>query len=77
MIQFKLLKKAIHQRQFIREDFFEDMLTTMNNMPANEYMIILLDFNVRIGKDIIPGRKQRFNENTMNENDLFSPNRVI
>ncbi|XP_057667223.1 craniofacial development protein 2-like [Diorhabda carinulata] len=44
-----------NREQNIRERFFEDLKTSINDMPSKGSMIVLDDFNDRIGNDIIPG----------------------
>lgn len=51
-----------------REGFYDQLQDTIESITPNETTIILGDFNARIGNDIIPGIKQRFNEDVTNDN---------
>ncbi|XP_057671201.1 craniofacial development protein 2-like [Diorhabda carinulata] len=51
-----------------RESFYEQLQNITESLPQNESIIILGDFNARIGNEVIPGVKQRFNENILNDN---------
>lgn len=51
-----------------REAFFKELQRTLDNIPSNEAVIVAGDFNARTGNEIIPGIKQRFNENCLNDN---------
>lgn len=51
-----------------REIFFNQLQQAVDKIPSNEMLILLGDFNSRIGNNIIPGVKQRFNEDYLNSN---------
>lgn len=51
-----------------RTSFYETLQKTIDAIPQNETVILLGDFNARVGNTIIPGVKQKFNENITNEN---------
>lgn len=51
-----------------RESFYDQLQNTIESLPNDQQSIILGDFNARIGNQIIPGIKQRFNENVLNDN---------
>ncbi|XP_065170188.1 uncharacterized protein [Atheta coriaria] len=59
--------------QDVREEFFNSLQHVLDS-HKNEATIILGDFNSRIGNRIIPGVKQRFNEETENENGTLMTN---
>jgi exonuclease III len=64
-----------------RENFYEHLQTVINETPNDKYIIIMGDFNARVGNDLVPGIKQRYNENIRNENgnlltDLCSKNQI-
>lgn len=45
-----------------KEQFYKELQKTINSFQNKDPVIILGDFNARIGNNIIPGTKQRFNE---------------
>lgn len=51
-----------------REIFFNQLQQAVDKIPSNEMLILLGDFNSRIGNNIIPGVKQRFNEDYLKSN---------
>lgn len=51
-----------------RTSFYETLQETIDTIPRNETVILMGDFNARVGNTIIPGVKQRFNEDVTNEN---------
>ncbi|XP_043496495.1 craniofacial development protein 2-like [Polistes fuscatus] len=51
-----------------REDFYKELERIIESLPPRERVVILGDFNARIGHQPIPGIRQRFNEQTLNEN---------
>ncbi|XP_043499919.1 uncharacterized protein LOC122522697 [Polistes fuscatus] len=51
-----------------REDFYKELERIIESLPPKERVVILGDFNARIGHQPIPGIMQRFNEQTLNEN---------
>jgi len=51
-----------------RDNFYLSLQNLVNGMPKQEEIILLGDFNARIGNDVIPGVKNRFNEEAHNEN---------
>ena len=51
-----------------RENFYTDLQNTLDKIPIPDEVIILGDFNARIGNEVIAGIKHRFNEETLNEN---------
>lgn len=50
------------------ETFYEELQNTLDSIPNTEPIILLGDFNARIGSDVIHGVKQRFNEEQLNGN---------
>lgn len=54
--------------QTIREDFYDKLQEELDKINNNEAIIILGDLNARVGNRVIPGIKQRFNEEVENEN---------
>lgn len=56
--------KPLHERQ----KFYDDLQETINQIDKKEKIIVAGDFNARVGRNIIPGIKQRFNEDSINEN---------
>lgn len=56
------------RQEFIRSAFFNQLQQAMDEIPKTDSVIILGDFNSRIGNDPIPGVKQKFNEPEQNEN---------
>ncbi|XP_055385805.1 craniofacial development protein 2-like [Condylostylus longicornis] len=61
------------------DDFYCKMQNLADSIRADEKLILLGDFNARIGDNVISGIKQRFNENVINENgekliEFFSQN---
>ena len=51
-----------------RDSFYEKLQNIIESIPQNDSIIILGDFNARIGNEVIPGVTQRFNENALNDN---------
>lgn len=51
-----------------RELFYEHLQQALDTIPRGDKLLILGDFNARIGNDFIPGIKQQYNENVRNEN---------
>ncbi|XP_044766150.1 craniofacial development protein 2-like [Coccinella septempunctata] len=51
-----------------RTSFYETLQETIDTIPRNETVILMGDFNARVGNTMIPGVKQRFNEDVTNEN---------
>lgn len=51
-----------------RERFYEELQDTIESLAPDDMLLVLGDFNARIGTDIIPGVKQRFNEDILNDN---------
>ncbi|KAK9881036.1 hypothetical protein WA026_014379 [Henosepilachna vigintioctopunctata] len=51
-----------------REQFFENLQNTLDKIPSDELVIVMGDFNARIGNTVIPGVKQRFHEDQINDN---------
>ena len=52
----------------VEKDTFYDLLQqSLGKNPPNERVLILGDLNARIGNDVINGVKQRFNEETYND----------
>lgn len=51
-----------------RELFYDELQDTIYKLPPRQPMIILGDFNARVGNEVIPGVKQRFNEAAVNNN---------
>ncbi|XP_030754777.1 craniofacial development protein 2-like [Sitophilus oryzae] len=52
-----------------RKSFYNQLQNTIQSLPSDQQKILILgDFNARIGNQIIPGIKQRFNENVLNDN---------
>ena len=58
----------ISKPKAMREEFYEDLQNIIDKSPKDAKLIIMGDMNARIGSSIIPGIKQRFNEDHMNEN---------
>jgi endonuclease/exonuclease/phosphatase family metal-dependent hydrolase len=52
------------------EEFYNKLQDTIEHLPSSDKVIILGDFNARIGKHEIQGIKQRFNEDVLNENGV-------
>jgi hypothetical protein len=50
------------------EEFYTQLEHIISEVPVSEKLIMLGDFNARIGNTIIPGIKQRFNESALNRN---------
>lgn len=48
--------------------FYQDLQTALDDIPKEDEIMILGDFNARIGDEVIPGIKNRFNEETINTN---------
>ena len=66
--------KAKHERG----SFYDRLQNIIESISQNDLIIILGDFNAHINNEVIPGVKQRFNENTLNDNgelliNLYSP----
>lgn len=55
--------KAKHER----EQFYEELQDILEKIPSHETLIVLGDFNARIGNKAIPGVMQRFNEDRLND----------
>lgn len=51
-----------------RQTFYENLQEVIHQTNPEETTIIAGDFNARIGNDVIPGIKNRFNETHLNEN---------
>ncbi|XP_045466785.1 craniofacial development protein 2-like [Harmonia axyridis] len=51
-----------------KEAFYEDLQKVLDRIPRMEEVILLGDFNARVGNGVIGGLKNRFNEETINEN---------
>lgn len=51
-----------------RESFYDQLQDTIQSLPQNQPLIVLGDFNARVGNNEIPGIKQRFNEDILNDN---------
>ncbi|XP_056645027.1 craniofacial development protein 2-like [Diorhabda sublineata] len=47
--------------------FYQTLQTVLDGIPNHDEIIILGDFNARIGDELIPGIKNRFNAETINE----------
>lgn len=43
-----------------KEAFFEELQDTLVKIPENDSLVLMGDFNARIGNDIIPGIEQRY-----------------
>ncbi|XP_056643832.1 craniofacial development protein 2-like [Diorhabda sublineata] len=57
--------------------FYQTLQTVLDGIPNHDGIIILGDFNARIGDELIPGIKNRFNEETINESDYVITNKNI
>lgn len=52
-----------------KENFPEELHTVVDRgLKNNEQLILMRNFNARIGKDVIPKMKQKFNERINNQN---------
>ena len=51
-----------------REQFYDQIQNVIEAIPHCKPMIMLGDFNARIGNDVLRGVKQRFNEDVLNYN---------
>lgn len=49
--------------------FYLKFEAIINGVPKQDEIFIIGDFNARIGSEIIPGVKNRFNEDFKNEGD--------
>lgn len=54
-----------------KESFYDTLHEYLNLVPPDKPVLILGDFNARIGNNIVPGIKQRFNEATLNDNGML------
>lgn len=52
----------------VRESFFGELEDIILSLPSRESIIVLGDFNARIGSEHVPGIMQRFNEEHLNNN---------
>lgn len=50
------------------ETFYQDLQNTIDKLNNTDKIIILGDLNARIGREVIPGIKQKYNEEITNEN---------
>lgn len=50
------------------ESFYNKLQNIVQSLPSHQRIILLGDFNARIGNEIISGIKQRLNENVFNDN---------
>lgn len=50
------------------ESFYHDLQETLDTISNEDKIILFGDLNARIGNDVIPGIKQKYNEVTCNEN---------
>ena len=50
------------------ENFYQQLQNVVDNINAKHKIIVLGDLNARIGNDVIPGIKQKNNEEIINEN---------
>ncbi|XP_056639351.1 craniofacial development protein 2-like [Diorhabda sublineata] len=50
------------------DSFYDELQITMDKIPKQDEIMILGDFNGRIGNEVISGIKNRFNEKTLNSN---------
>ncbi|XP_044755383.1 craniofacial development protein 2-like [Coccinella septempunctata] len=51
-----------------RENFYQQLQETLDKISNIDKVIILGDLNARIGQEVIPNIKQKFNESIINEN---------
>ncbi|XP_044749781.1 uncharacterized protein LOC123310378 [Coccinella septempunctata] len=52
----------------VREEFYDQSQGVVESIPQRKPVIMLGDFNARIGNEVLPGIKQRFNEDVLNYN---------
>lgn len=50
-----------------RDDFYRDLQKVIDTIPVREKLIMLGDWNARVGDSVVPGVKNRFNEPTLND----------
>lgn len=54
--------------QEAKDEFYYILQHTIDQIPNSDEIIILGDLNARVGDNVIPGIKERFNEEPVNEN---------
>lgn len=51
-----------------REKFFDQLQSAIDQLPINEKVFIMGDFNARTRNNTVPGNMQKFNEEVINNN---------
>lgn len=51
-----------------REEFFDQLQSVIDQLPINEKVFIMGDFNARIGNNTVPSVMQKYNEEIINNN---------
>ncbi|XP_045467858.1 craniofacial development protein 2-like [Harmonia axyridis] len=51
-----------------KDAFYEDLQRVLDGIPGKDEIMLLGDFNARVGNGVIRGLKNRFNEENINEN---------
>lgn len=49
------------------ETFYQHLQNTIDILNNTDKIIILVDLNARIGREVLPGIKQKYNEEITNE----------
>lgn len=50
-----------------RDTFYESLQKVIDTIPAREKLVMMGDWNARVGNNVVPGIKNRFNEPTLND----------
>ena len=63
-----LYAPAISKPKEQREELYEDLQNVIDQMPQDALLIMMGGMNARVGNMPVPGVKQRFNEEEINDN---------